>query len=297
MKNKSRAFSLIELSIVILIIGILIAGVTQASRLVRESKLKTAQTLTKSSPVAGIPGLALWLEPTLDESFAITGGVDQTEEGTTVNQWNDINPQTSSKYFMNSTTTAGAAPTYSLSAGANGLPSLSFPQSTSQLVLSSNAKSNSNQVGLPIKYSTYFIVYSGADEALTVTNASATTSPDYTVSYYSVTRSFSINGTSSTSDESVQTTTVAEIASIDFDTTLSVYINGDVTYSSSAPAITTVGGANTGTFSIATRTAIPANVSEVIVFDRALKNEERQSVEEYLGKKYGIKVVKNTPND
>ena len=39
-KNKNGAFSLIELSIVILIIGILIAGVTQGSRLVREAKIK-----------------------------------------------------------------------------------------------------------------------------------------------------------------------------------------------------------------------------------------------------------------
>ena len=41
--KPSKAFSLIELSIVVLIIGILIAGVTQGSRLVRQSRLSTAQ--------------------------------------------------------------------------------------------------------------------------------------------------------------------------------------------------------------------------------------------------------------
>jgi len=44
--NRLLAFSLIELSIVVLIVGILIAGVTQGSRLIRESKVKTARTLT-----------------------------------------------------------------------------------------------------------------------------------------------------------------------------------------------------------------------------------------------------------
>jgi prepilin-type N-terminal cleavage/methylation domain-containing protein len=41
--KPSKAFSLKELSIVVLIIGILIAGVTQGSRLVRQSRLSTAQ--------------------------------------------------------------------------------------------------------------------------------------------------------------------------------------------------------------------------------------------------------------
>jgi prepilin-type N-terminal cleavage/methylation domain-containing protein len=38
--NQNKAFSLIELSIVILIIGILVAGVTSSSRLLKQMKLK-----------------------------------------------------------------------------------------------------------------------------------------------------------------------------------------------------------------------------------------------------------------
>ena len=41
-KSNIKAFSLIELSIVILIIGILVAGVTQSSRLFRQITLSTA---------------------------------------------------------------------------------------------------------------------------------------------------------------------------------------------------------------------------------------------------------------
>ena len=52
-----KAFSPIELSIVILIIGILIAGVTQSSRLIRQAKLKTAQTLT-----SGADGVTTWYD-------------------------------------------------------------------------------------------------------------------------------------------------------------------------------------------------------------------------------------------
>jgi len=59
-KNKiSQAFSLIELSIVILIIGILVAGVTQSSRLVTQFRLLSARNMTQSSPVPTIKDLLI----------------------------------------------------------------------------------------------------------------------------------------------------------------------------------------------------------------------------------------------
>ena len=60
-KNIQKAFSLIELSIVILIIGILVAGVTQSSRLVSQFRLISARNITLSSPVPTIKNLAYWL--------------------------------------------------------------------------------------------------------------------------------------------------------------------------------------------------------------------------------------------
>ena len=52
MKNfqKTRAgFSLIELSVVIIIIGVLVAGIIQGAKIIKKSRLQTAQTLTQSS--------------------------------------------------------------------------------------------------------------------------------------------------------------------------------------------------------------------------------------------------------
>ncbi len=50
MKNHIKtAFSLIELSIVILIVGIIIAGITQSSRLVELYRISSAKTQTQSS--------------------------------------------------------------------------------------------------------------------------------------------------------------------------------------------------------------------------------------------------------
>ena len=58
--KNHKAFSLIELSVVILIIGILVAGVTSSSRSVKRMKILTAQNLTTSAPVSSIKDLIFW---------------------------------------------------------------------------------------------------------------------------------------------------------------------------------------------------------------------------------------------
>lgn len=91
--QMKKAFSLIELSIVLLIIGILIAGITQSSRLINLFNLSIAQNLTLSSPINSTSGLSMWLEPTLDESLEDV----QREDDMGISIWKDINPQTSNK--------------------------------------------------------------------------------------------------------------------------------------------------------------------------------------------------------
>ncbi|MBL6664214.1 MAG: prepilin-type N-terminal cleavage/methylation domain-containing protein, partial [Rickettsiales bacterium] len=52
-RNKT-AFSLLELSIVIVIIGVLIVGVIGGKHIIKKSRISTAQSLTSSSPISGI---------------------------------------------------------------------------------------------------------------------------------------------------------------------------------------------------------------------------------------------------
>jgi prepilin-type N-terminal cleavage/methylation domain-containing protein len=106
-KITNKAFSLIELSIVILIIGILVAGVTQSSRLVKQFRIQAIRQLTINSPISAISNLNLWLETTLEKSFNDT----ETSHGSTITKWYDINPQSSFKNdaFQN---IVARAPTY-----------------------------------------------------------------------------------------------------------------------------------------------------------------------------------------
>ncbi|MBM3580237.1 MAG: prepilin-type N-terminal cleavage/methylation domain-containing protein [Alphaproteobacteria bacterium] len=148
-KHKSKAstaFSLIELSIVLLIVGIIIAGITQSSRLVRQSKLKSAQNFTQSSPVNSMKGLSVWFETSQESSFP--AGRD---DGEAIVQWNDINPQTMAKLYAvpasGVTTTGDSAKISYRSDGINGLPSINFAGSATTagvLALSSSTTTLTN---------------------------------------------------------------------------------------------------------------------------------------------------------
>ncbi len=119
-QHPKLGFSLIELSIVILVIGILVIGITKGSRIMSEAKLKSARSLTTSSPVPLFGDLALWLETTSTTSF------DDTEEvvGGTISNWYDINPQTNSPLNF-SQSSSSSRPAY-IKDYTNGLPALKF---------------------------------------------------------------------------------------------------------------------------------------------------------------------------
>jgi len=102
-----KAFSLVEISIVILIVGILIAGVSKAIDLVSDSKLNSARSITKGSQILRIPNIVLWLETSSAESWP-DNKRGEGEYNNTTNKpisWNDLNQQISTdlgfKFFGN----------------------------------------------------------------------------------------------------------------------------------------------------------------------------------------------------
>ena len=131
-KNQ-KAFSLMEISMVIFIIGILIAGISTGIDLYNDARISKAQALTKSSKIPRIPDLALWLDSVSPQAF--NKPPSQNEK---IANWKDINPFSSNKLEAYQTS-EDFKPTYNFNS-ISGLPALKF-------------NSNCMRIDLDISYS------------------------------------------------------------------------------------------------------------------------------------------------
>jgi prepilin-type N-terminal cleavage/methylation domain-containing protein len=129
--NFKKAFSLIEISIVILVVGILIAGISKGVDLVYDMRLATARALTDKAPMFGMENLEMWLETTSENSLA-TGTASFTNvanppDKKEIGRWNDLNPTLINPNNKNHAVqgTLGYQPLY-IQDGINGLPALLF---------------------------------------------------------------------------------------------------------------------------------------------------------------------------
>ncbi len=298
--NNKKAFSLIELSIVILIIGILVAGITQSSRLIRQMRLSSARSITQSSPVSTIKDLIVWLESTSEKSF------DDAEEenGLTVTNWYDLNPQGSFKYNAKANNVADK-PTF-IENGINGLPVLSA--TGSQVMLINDLTDSFSQSGFTwigvlqwISPSSGPKGYFGLKSRTGVGgNSGVTLFLDDCNGQVNCFRSISrADGT--LNSETIKVTTNYNqykphiISIVRSKTSISAFDGG--TQLGTTVSDSTVNGIYDGNTPWAVFKYTNDNTlffqgyaGEYIIYSRPLKDEERKSVEQYLGKKWGIKI-------
>ena len=281
-RNKIKAFSLIELSIVILIVGILVAGVTQSSRLIRQMSLMTARNLTQSSPVFSITGIVSWIETTSQSSFSV-----DPEDGMAVPLINDLDILSGPKLnFIQAT--AAKQPIYKNS-NFNGLPSISFDGVDDEMVTSQIL-----QVAeiAPMVKNTIFMVIRVYTSQVFFSYEKYDGLPRITLQ---------MNGNNvrwdypNAGNVAIGTTNIiGKTVIITADSNKinqAIYINGnlDVTRANSADInfahsiAIAIGGNNGNMFT-------KCDIAEVIIYDRYLKTEERKSIEQYLGKKWKIPV-------
>ncbi len=293
-KKLKKAFSLIELSIVILIIGILVAGVTSSSRLIKRMKITVAQNVTQTSSVASIKDLAVWYETSLDKSFIEA----EKSDGTPITSWLDNNIQSSFKYDFKQATVANQ-PKYSEGI-INSLPSVKFDGTDDFMMASS--------VGIYSKGLTAFIVgqrsaFSGGYQVGLTGLASSIGHWDDCLGGGSFILFADYNTSISTcSNVTTYSSTVAHPGnSVPFiydivitSTASNMFINGLSASNSSASFsflfdVLRVGcryNSSTGNTAF-----YNGYISEIIIYNRALNAEERKSVESYLSKKYAIKIA------
>ena len=294
-RAPSKAFSFLEISVVIMIIGLLISAILTGSEVVTSSKLIHARSLTQNSPVASISGLALWLDTTSEKSFFRL----ESKEGAAISRWNDINPEASvSSYLSNNSGTASEHPAYKETC-INGLPCLYFNGATNNKITSPK------QMGIRTKYISMFLVFTGSESA-TASYASSVFSSggawdDNSGAFILGTTAnpnkyFSYNMPSTYGIQYRSCTPVAYmnpkqgyIYSVIDDNSSSIfhYVNGVVANSVGANS-----GVLTKTLGVVSigNGSYQGNIGEVIIFTKALTANERKSVEQYLGKKWGIAI-------
>ncbi|GDX36335.1 hypothetical protein LBMAG18_08460 [Alphaproteobacteria bacterium] len=298
--NNKKAFSLIELSIVILIIGILVAGVTQSSRLVRQIRLSTAQQLTRSSEVSTVKDIVFWAETTLDNAMVNTANGFSFDENSPILTWNDNNPQSTLKFNV-AQSNAAYQPLFRGS-GINGLPSLSF--NGGQLLLSSI-----NSAPLPANDKDYTFVIVWRANTVNAANGQILMSQDSQSANLNNLGSCYITpaGVYGFAGNNNDLTSVGVTANKDYITiivvnnnvanNISIYTNSNT----AANGGTSGPGGNYTTLSLGNyyfgfggrlqyAQLFSGLISEAIVIDRTINAEEIRVINNYLSKKYAIKI-------
>ncbi|MDA9231440.1 prepilin-type N-terminal cleavage/methylation domain-containing protein, partial [Rickettsiales bacterium] len=123
--NKDRqAFSLIEMSVILLILSVFIGAILSFSNIIKSSSITSARSLTKTAIVNDINGLILWLDSVSVESF----DNEDIYDGDRVQNWNDIK-ESYLKNYIATQSNSSKQPTYKRSV-VNRLPALYFGNST-----------------------------------------------------------------------------------------------------------------------------------------------------------------------
>jgi len=297
-KYIKKAFSLVEISIVILVIGIIISGVFQSLSMIRNFKLSSARTLTQSSPVLGIKDLSLWLEATSERSFITS----EASNKATISNWYDINDQRTKNRNSVSQLTEASKPIY-IENAINGLPAVYFDgvnDVLSKTNLLGSQLFRSNQVTIFIvqaffndaysvptsffwgndSFETRLLIHAALGGTIYFDFGGSGGGPYYRISeniadsFYNKPKVLSfLHDSSNYSEIRINKIMLASDSSItnQLPTESSYNMNIGAAQDNSGPS---------GFFR--------GHIGEIIVYDRALTKSERVAEKNYLGQKWGI---------
>lgn len=300
---KKQAFSLIELSIVILLIGILISGIVKGTDLIQDSRIASAMSVTTSSPVVSTPDLTLWLETSgAFNQDAITTSSSRRNDGEAISAWHDINPQLKKKKTLSQATT-DRQPNY-VKDGINGLPSLKFDIDLGQEDYLSIVNNNTPIPAGDDSY-TIFVVWQSDERPQSYFNGfwsalvmqgihdsgrggGIAISSVGKLAYFGHSNTYTPS-ISAADYEPNENYLLAVSINNDDSANARFFINGFMSQGNSSNANTASIAAQD--FTIGTNYASKYSgglFSEVIIFRRDLTNAEITAINKYLGKKYNI---------
>ncbi len=287
-----KAYSLLELSIVTIIIGVLISGVMSGVGMIRASRTTNARLFTTKSVVPEISGLVAWYEAASKDSF---NGAE-ANDATALTSWYDLNPGSNSNIYgatkKNQLSSASSGVTF-ISNGINGTPSVKFSGETNANFILKLSGSASNFYQGSSLQNTVFLVF----RPLTAPSSTAQIILDSISSGSTTTigiKDSALNLNAGTGSD------ISTSFSAGNDYVVAAYFNGSSSQAFVNEATTAAGTASINTNQI-TGLTIGTNksgtsgfnglISEIVVYNRPLKLQERKDVMNYLSKKYKISVT------
>jgi hypothetical protein len=318
LSKKNKAFSLVELSVVIVIVMIMIAGLIQSSRIIGAMRISTARNVTQSSAMPWINYIVTWYDATAADAFLES----ETDYGDKISRWNGAEVRYSDRINLNQADDA-KKPIFT-SNGMYGLPSVKFDGIDDYL-----GSENLEQSILTYRSGSVFIVFEPktivSDEKRSILYQPSECGREFDVGYnFNSKGNFGLSSGSDDCGEVKATTSGIDFAvqnekivaslivyqspmAVNNTSNIKIYRNG---YSQNVSAVnngyTSDKIQNTKKYSDgsnrlylgarkASDNAVPSSffnglLGEMIVFNRSLNNEDRKEIEKYLGKKWGIKV-------
>jgi len=291
-KNKKikYGFSLVELSIVLLIIGIIIAGVTQSTRLIAAFRLSTARSLTQSSPVPSISNLSVWFDTTSQDSF----NDNEADNNSSVSTWKEINPVSANKQILQAVTLN--QPQY-ISDCINGLPCLRFDGVDDSFGFDGSALVGNNYTIFVVeqrrsdKNDNSFI---GGSSTIVNSNLRMGYADETTLRWGQYSNDY-YNNSSIPSYGSSPPFARIHSYRLDSNSGLNYFVNGEllsmIIDSSNTgfqtDYLTSFVGASIGS-DPSSNSFYAGDIAEIIIFNRSLKESERREIDSYLAKKWKI---------
>lgn len=287
-KFYKKAFSLIEISVILLIISVILIGVIEGNYLLSKSRLSSARVLTQNSGILDIPDLVLWLETSLESSFVKSEAQDATNIGTWYNNQN-ISPKNNA-----SQSTLANQPKFYENAFNGAIPAVRFSGGDSStgdfLTFDGSNLLNTDYTIFVVEQrrigaANYFISGMG-----TLTNSNLVVGyknqNQIMFSQYGPQLTYSISSYSAPIPiiHVVSLTSVSGFGK-------RYWLNGKIiVFDSNQSRILSFEGASLGRCPDGIYCYFNGDIGEVIIFTRSLTANERRSIENYLGKKYNIKV-------
>jgi type II secretory pathway pseudopilin PulG len=290
--KRNRAFSIVEIAIVLLIVSLLMAGILNGTSLISDASVATAQKLTTNSEVNTIESLSLWLESSFASSFQAEK--DKIENDAKIMRWKDISPlKPVIKKFDLQQGTSANRPQYKEDV-INGLPLLYFSGSGTNFLEFTNT-TDQNIVLADVflqNQATIFMVamFDNSSAGNSIISFGTNDVLNFGYNSTAMTMKFATATPAQSSNQTFRQKQLQMLAGIKTDNNISFYLNGNLLDNASYTSIISdddFGTANN------MRIRIGANfkgwLGEVLVFNKALTDKERIKVEQYLLKKWKIK--------